>query len=328
MLMRTLLDNLKEKAKQNPKTIVYAEGGDERIIRAAEQVTREGIAKIILIGDEAEINNKAHELGVSLEGVRIINPSNYERFDELANAFYELRKHKGITPEQAKDIIKDCAYFGTMLVHMGEADGLISGAVHPTAHTLRPALQIIRTHEKFHKVSSVFLMMLEQRIIFFADCAVEIEPDAKDLAVIAIDTEKTAKKFGVEPKVAMLSFSTNGSAKHPFVGKVREATAIAKDKAPDLIVEGEMQVDAALVPEVCDKKFPGSKLKGDANILIFPDLNSGNIAYKLVQRLAGAHAVGPILQGLRKPVNDLSRGCSVEDIIDVTAITVVEAQGD
>ncbi|KYK25076.1 phosphate acetyltransferase [Euryarchaeota archaeon SM23-78] len=326
--MRTLLDNLKEKAKQDPKTIVYAEGSDERVIRAAERVTKEGIAKIILVGDENKINNKAQELGVSLEGVRIVNPANCADYDKYANAFFELRKHKGITFDQAKETLQDCAYFGTMLVQLGEADGLISGAAHPTAHTLRPALQIIKTHEKFHKVSSVFLMMLENRLILFADCAVEIEPDAKDLAIIAIDTEKTAKKFGIEPRVAMLSFSTRDSAKHPLVDKVKEATAIVKDKAPDVIVEGEMQVDAALVPEVCEKKFPGSKLKGDANILIFPDLNSGNIAYKLVQRLAGAHAVGPILQGLRKPVNDLSRGCNVEDVVDVTVITVVEAQGE
>ncbi|MBW2991128.1 phosphate acetyltransferase [Candidatus Woesearchaeota archaeon] len=324
--MRNLLDSLREKAKQNPKTIVYAEGSDERVIRAAEQVSKERIAKIILIGDDNEINSRAQSIGVSLEGVRIMNPANCPEYDRYANAFFELRKNKGMTFDKAKETLQDCVYFGTMLVHLGEADGLISGAAHPTAHTLRPALQIIKTHEKFHKVSSVFLMMLENRLIFFADCAVMINPDAKDLAVIAIDTEKTAKRFGIEPKVAMLSFSTHGSAKHPLVDKVKEATAIVKDKAPDLIVEGEMQVDAALVPGVCEKKFPGSKLQGDANILIFPDLNSGNIAYKLVQRLAGAHAVGPIIQGLRKPVNDLSRGCNVDDIVDVTVITVVEAQ--
>jgi len=326
--MRRFIATIKEKARQNPKTIVFPEGAEERIIRAAEQITREGIARIILIGDEAEINKKAEELGVSLKGIRKINPSNYEKSDELANTFYELRKHKGITPEKAKEVMRDVNYFGTMLVHIGEADGLVSGATHTTADTIRPALQIIRTHEKFHKVSSFFFMVLNDKLMIFADCAIIINPDAKDLAEIAIDTARSAEKFGIKPRVAMLSFSTKGSAKHPLVDKVREAVAIAQDKMPDLIIDGEMQVDAALVPEVCEKKCKNCKLHGDANVLIFPDLQSGNIAYKLVERLAKANAIGPILQGLRKPVNDLSRGCSVEDIIDVTAITVVEAQED
>ncbi len=326
--MRAFIDNIKEKAKQNQKTIVFPEGTEERIIRAAEQIIKEGIAKIILLGDEGEIKNKAQQLGVNIDGVRIINPSNYEKFDEYANAFFELRKHKGITPKQAKETMKDVSYFGTMLVQMGEADGLVSGSTHSTADTVRPALQIIKTHEKFHKVSSFFFMLLNDKLLIFADCAIVINPDAKDLAEIAIDTAKSAKKFGIEPKVAMLSFSTKGSAKHPYVDKVREAVSIVKDKMPDLVVDGEMQVDAALVPEVCEKKCPVCKLHGDSNLLIFPDLQSGNIAYKLVERLAKANAVGPILQGLRKPVNDLSRGCSVQDVVDVTAITAVEAQGN
>jgi len=212
------------------------------------------------------------------------------------------------------------------MVFKDHADGFVSGACHPTGDTLRPALQIVKTHDKFHKVSSFFMMMLEKKLMFFADCAVEINPDAKDLADIAIDTANTAKKFGIDPRVAMLSFSTNGSARHPMVDKVKEATSIVNFREPSLVVDGEMQVDAALVPKVCSSKFPGSSLHGDANILIFPDLNSANMAYKLVERLAKAHAVGPILQGLNKPINDLSRGCSVEDIIDLTAITVVEAQ--
>jgi len=326
--MRAFIDNIKEKAKQNQKTIVFPEGTEERIIRAAEQIIKEGIAKIILLGDEGEIKNKAQQLGVNIDGVRIINPSNYEKFDEYANAFFELRKHKGITPKQAKETMKDVSYFGTMLVQMGEADGLVSGSTHSTADTVRPALQIIKTHEKFHKVSSFFFMLLNDKLLIFADCAIVINPDAKDLAEIAIDTAKSAKKFGIEPKVAMLSFSTKGSAKHPYVDKVREAVSIVKDKMPDLVVDGEMQVDAALVPGVCEKKCPVCKLHGDSNLLIFPDLQSGNIAYKLVERLAKANAVGPILQGLRKPVNDLSRGCSVQDVVDVTAITAVEAQGN
>lgn len=323
--MRKFIDDIKEKARQNLKTIVYPEGTEERILRGAEQIVKEGIAKPILLGNEEEIKKKAGELGVNLEGIRIINPSGYERFDECVNAFYELRKDKGITPEKAKEAMNQVTYFGTMLVQIGVADGLISGSTHSTADTVRPALQIIKTHKKFHKVSSFFFMLLDDKLLMFADCAVMINPDAKDLAEIAIDTANNAKKFGIEPRVAMLSFSTKGSAKHPFVDKVKEATAIVKDKMPDLIVDGEMQVDAALVPEVCEKKCKDCALHGDANVLIFPDLQSANVAYKLVERLAKANAVGPILQGLRKPVNDLSRGCSVRDVVDVTAITAVEA---
>ncbi len=326
--MRKFIENIKEKAKQNPSTIVFPEGTEERILRATEQIVKQGIAKPILLGDEAEINNKAKELGVSIEGIRIINPSKYEKFEECINAFYELRKHKGVTLAKAREIMNNATYFGIMLVHTGEADGLISGSTHTTAETVRPALQIIKTHEKFHKVSSFFFMILNDKLLMFADCAVIINPDAKDLAEIAIDTANNARKFGIEPRIAMLSFSTKGSAKHPLVDKVREATAIVQDKMPDMIIDGEMQVDAALVPEICEKKCPDCKLKGDANVLIFPDLQSANVAYKLVERLAKADAVGPILQGLKKPVNDLSRGCSVQDVIDVTAITSVEAQSN
>jgi len=325
-MRRAFLEKIKKKAKANPKTIVYPEGSEERILKAAEKVAKEGFAKVIILGDEAKVMEQAKKLKLKLKGVRIINPEKYERFEEMAKAFYELRKHKGITPEQAKEIVKKTNYFGTMLVQMGVADGLVSGSTHSTADTVRPALEIIKTHEKFHKVSSFFFMVMDDKLMIFADCAVIIDPDAKDLAGIAIDTAKSAKAFGIEPRVAMLSFSTKGSATHPSVDKVKEAVAIVKDQMPSLVVDGEMQVDAALVPDVCMKKCPGCKIKGDANVLIFPDLNSGNIAYKLVERLAKASAVGPILQGLRKPVNDLSRGCSVDDVVDVTAITVVEAQ--
>ena len=216
-------------------------------------------------------------------------------------------------------------YFGTMMVQTGDADGLIGGATTTTANTLRPALQIIRTHEKFHKVSGLFLMNVKGRLLFLADCAVNIEPSSHVLAEIAMDTKETVKKFGIEPRVAMISFSTNGSADHPSVERVREATEMVRDKDPALVVDGEMQVDAALDPETCQRKYPNSRIKGDANVLIFPGVSAGNIGYKLL-RTAGADAVGPILQGLKKPVNDLSRGCNIQDVIDVCAITVLQAQ--
>ena len=326
--MRKFIDDIKEKARQDQKTIVFPEGMEERIIRAVEKIVKEGLAKPILLGDEEQVKAKAQELGVNLDGVRIINPASFEKIDEYANAFLELRKNKGLTIEKAREAMNDITYFGTMFVHMGEADGLISGSTHSTADTVKPALQIIKTHEKFRKVSRFFFMLLDDKLLMFADCAVMINPDAKDLADIAIDTANNPKKFGIEPRVAMLSFSTKGSAKHPFVDKVKEATAIVRDRMPDLVVDGEMQVDAALVPEVCERKCKDCALHGDANVLIFPDLQSANVAYKLVERLAKANAVGPILQGLRKPVNDLSRGCSVQDVVDVTAITAVEAQSN
>lgn len=325
--MERFLAKIKEKAKCSPKRIVFPESTAERILRAVQIIKYEGFAIPILIGNKDKILTRIKELELNSEGLEFVDPENFERFEEYAQKFFELRQHKGINLDKAKEILEDYGYFATMMVYMGDADGLIGGTTYSTAQTVLPALQIIKTKEKFHKVSSVFLMIWpDDRLLFFADCAIMIDPDAKDLAEIALDTAQTARKFGVEPKVAMLSFSTHGSAKHPEVDKVKEATAIVKSRDPNLIVEGEIQVDAALVPEVCERKFPGSKLKGDANVLIFPDLNSGNMAYKLVERLAKSKAVGPILQGLKKPVNDLSRGCSVQDIVDVCAITVVEAQ--
>ena len=321
------LESIQEKAKADPKTIVYPEGAEERIILAAQKVIKQGFAKIILIGDAGQIAQKAKALKVSLKSIRIIDIAKYERFEEMANTFFELRKHKGITIEQAKEQVKKANYFGTMLVQMGEADGLVSGLNSETKPFL-PAFQIIGTKEPSHKASGFFMMIWpkDNKILFFADSSTIIDPDENDLANIAIDTAESAKRFGIEPKVALLSFSTRGSAKHMLVDKVANATKIAREKRPDLLIDGEMQVDAAIVPEVADKKCPDSPLHGNANVLIFPDLNSGNIAYKLVERLAKASAVGPVLQGLKKPVNDLSRGCSVQDIVDVTAITVVEAQ--
>ena len=322
------INDIINKAKSDPKRIVLPESDDERVLRAAEIIQKQGIAKVILIGKEETVWTRAKGLGVYLGGIPVIDPEHSALIEKYSNELVELRKKKGMTLEKAKEQLKNLVYFGTMMVHMDDADGLVSGATHSTGETILPALQIIKTKERFHKVSGVFFMILDDRLLLFADAAVTIDPDAKDLAKIAIDTEKTAKKFGVEPRVAMLSFSTKGSAKHPMCDKVIEATQIAQDMAPDLAIDGELQVDAALVPDICNKKSPGSNIAGNANILIFPDLQSGNIAYKLVQRLGHAEAIGPILQGLKKPVNDLSRGCDTEDIVHVVAITAIEAQGE
>ncbi len=324
--MQEFMQSIKAKAKADKKTIVFPESQDERILKATDEILKQGIANIILLGNEETIKSKANELNINLDVARIIDPNSFEKFDEYANTYFELRKHKGITLEQAKEALMHTTYFGTMLVHMNEADGLVSGATHTTAETIRPALQIIKTKEEYHKVSSFFFMQLKDKIFIFADCAVIINPDAEELAHIAIDSARNAKKFGIDPRVAMLSFSTKGSAKHELVDKVTTALKLARELQPDLIIDGEMQVDAAIVPAICEKKCKDCYLHGDANVLIFPDLQSGNIAYKLVERLARANAIGPIMQGFNKPINDLSRGCDVDDVIDVTAITVVEAQ--
>ncbi len=324
--MQEFMQAIKAKAKANKKTIVFPESSDERILKATDEILKQGIANIILLGNPEIIKNKANELNINIDAARIIDPNTFEKLEEYQNTYFELRKHKGITLEQAKEALKHSTYFGTMLVHMNEADGLIAGATHTTAETIRPALQIIKTRDKYHKVSSFFFMQLKDKVLVFADCAVIINPTAEELAHIAIDSARNAKKFNIEPRVAMLSFSTKGSAKHELIDKVIEALKIARDIDPNLIIDGEMQVDAALVPAICEKKCKDCYLQGNANVLIFPDLQSGNIAYKLVERLARADAIGPIMQGFNKPINDLSRGCNVDDIIDVTAITVVEAQ--
>lgn len=324
--MRDILNQIKEKARASPKRIVFPEAYEERILKAAEIIVREGIAYPYLIGDRYEMERKARETGVNTAGFEVRDPRFDANFERYAQEYCTLRKHKGMTIERAREMMLKPHYFGAMLVHLGDADGMVSGTQSETKPFL-PAFEIIQTKDTFHKVSGVFLMIWSDgRLLFFADCSTEISPDAKDLAEIAIDTAETAKRFGIVPKIAMLSFSTHGSAKHPLADKVREATQIVQFKRPELVIDGEVQVDVALVPEIAQKKCSGRHIQGDANILIFPDLNTGNIAYKLVERLAKAHAVGPILQGLQKPVNDLSRGCSVEDIVDITAITVVEAQ--
>ncbi|MBI5412736.1 phosphate acetyltransferase [Candidatus Peregrinibacteria bacterium] len=324
------LELVKKQAKCGPARIVFPETEDERTLHAVVRMAKEGLAKPILLGKPAELKKNFQKIGLSQNLDVYENAIDFKRATKhrevFAKDFFEMRKEKGMTLPVAREFMKNGDYFGIMMVKMGEADGLISGANSPTAALLHPALQIIRTKERFHKVSGFFFMVLENRLMLFADCAVNIEPNSHELAEIAIDTAETAKRFGLEPRIAMLSFSTNGSGKHPNVERVREATQMVRTWRPDLICEGEMQVDAALSPEVCARKMPKSRVPGNANILIFPNLDAANISYKLAERLGHAHAIGPILQGLQKPINDLSRGCSVEDIVYLAAITSVEAQ--
>lgn len=325
-----LMDEIKQKARSAGKRIVLPEGVEERTVKAAEIIAKEGIAEVILVGNEDEIKQKS--AGLDYSGVTIIDPEKSEKTKSYADKFYELRKHKGVTEEQALKQVKDPLYYACMMIKMGDADGMVAGAINTTANTLRPALQIIKTSPGISVVSSCFIMILKDKcyghngIMVFGDCAVNPNPDEKQLAAIAVSTAKTAAQLtGMDPKVAMLSFSTKGSAKHENVDKVANATKLVKELDPKLMVDGELQADAALVGSVGRLKSPGSPVAGSANVLIFPDLQAGNIGYKLVQRLAGAEAIGPICQGLAAPVNDLSRGCSVDDIVSVVAITAVQA---
>ena len=317
---------LVERARADRRTIVLPEPDDDRILRAADAILRRGISDVVLLGDAASVRARAAELGLDIAAARVASTSDPDLLEKYAAEFARLRAKKGVTLEQARERIQDVSYFGTMMVHMGDADGMVSGAAHTTAHTIVPSFQIIKTRPGTSIVSSVFLMLLEDRVLVYGDCAVNPDPTAEQLADIAISSAETAKQFGVDPRVAMLSFSTGTSGKGADVDKVREATEIVRSKAPELAVDGPIQYDAAVDPTVAAKKAPDSAVAGRANVLIFPDLSSGNIGYKAVQRSSGAIAIGPVLQGLNKPVNDLSRGALVEDIINTVAITAVQAQ--
>lgn len=322
--MSDLFTGLKEKISGHNLKIVFPEGMDERILKAAGRLAEDKLLTPILIGDIEKIQAKADELGVSLAACEIYDPKNYVMMDELVAAFIERRKGKA-TEEDARRILLDENYFGTMLVYVNKADGLVSGAIHSTADTVRPALQIIKTKEGVRKTSGVFIMVREDEKYVFADCAINISPDSQDLAEIAIESAKTAKMFDLEPRVAMLSFSTKGSAKSPETEKVANALVEAKNRDPLLIIDGEFQFDAAFVPSVAAQKAPDSPLQGDANVFVFPSLEAGNIGYKIAQRLGNFEAVGPILQGLNRPVNDLSRGCNEEDVYKLSLITASQA---
>ena len=322
--MSDLFTTLKNTIKGNNVKIVLPEGLDERILTAAGRLAEENILTPILVGNVEKIQEKAKGLGVSLESVEIYDPENFSEMDELVEAFVARRKGK-VTPEDAAKILLDENYFGTMLVYLNKADGLVSGAAHSTADTLRPALQIIKTKEGVSKTSGVFIMVRGEEKYVFADCAINIAPDSQDLAEIAIESAKTARMFDIDPKVAMLSFSTKGSAKSPETEKVSAAVAEAKLRDPELLVDGEFQFDAAFVPSVAASKAPDSPIKGDANVFVFPSLEAGNIGYKIAQRLGNFEAVGPILQGLNQPVNDLSRGCNAEDVYKLSLITAGQA---
>ncbi|HEP1291760.1 TPA: phosphate acetyltransferase [Streptococcus pyogenes] len=331
MSIRSLFGGLREKILGKNMKIVFPEGNDERVVRAAARLKFEGLLEPIILGQSEEVRNLLTKLGFADQDYTIINPNEYADFDKMKEAFVDIRKGKA-TLEDADKMLRDVNYFGVMLVKMGLADGMVSGAIHSTADTVRPALQIIKTKPGISRTSGVFLMNREntsERYVF-ADCAINIDPTAQELAEIAVNTAETAKIFDIDPKIAMLSFSTKGSGKAPQVDKVREATEIAKGLNPDLALDGELQFDAAFVPETAAIKAPDSAVAGQANTFIFPDLQSGNIGYKIAQRLGIFDAIGPILQGLNKPVNDLSRGSSAEDIYKlaiITAAQAIESQG-
>ena len=319
--------SLVDKAKSDIQRIVLPEGDSERILKAADIINRRGIARLTILGNRAVVEEKAAALNVSLAGIDIIDPETSEKFDDYAATFYELRKAKGITEEQAKETMKDSAYFGTMMVYKDDADGMVSGAEHTTAHTIRPALQFIKTKPTASMVSGAFIMCFNGQLFVFADCAVTPNPTPEQLSEIAITTAETARIFGLDPKVAFLSYGTGDSGKGPSVDIVKSAVALTKEKAPDLVLDGPIQFDAAIDPGVAKTKLPNSLVAGKANVFIFPDLNTGNCCYKAVQQANDdCLAVGPILQGLKKPVNDLSRGCTVPDIINTVAFTALFAQ--
>lgn len=323
--MSDLFGGLKKSLQQvEKKKIVFPEGLDERVLRAAGRLAQDGFIEPILIGNINEINNLAQKEKVNISTCTLIDPNSYAHMDAMVDAFVERRNGR-VSNDEAKPTLKDGNYFGTMLVHLNKADGLVSGAAHSTSDTVRPALQLIKTKEGIQKTSGVFVMVRGEEKYIFADCAINIAPTSDDLAEIAIESTKTASLFGVEPRVAMLSFSTKGSANSEETERVAEAVHIAKEKAPELLIDGELQFDAAFVPDVAAKKAPDSPINGNATVFVFPSLEAGNIGYKLTERLGGFEAVGPILQGLNKPVNDLSRGCSEEDVYKLALITAAQS---
>ena len=317
---------LLDRARNDRKHIVLPEGNDDRILRAASTLLQRRVADLTLLGDESAIRTRATELGLVLDDADVIDPRDGELLERFAAEYTELRKHKGMTVERAREVVADVSYFGTMMVKLGLADGMVSGAVHTTAHTIKPSFEIIKTVPGVGSVSSCFLMCLEDRVLVYADCAVIPDPTSEQLADIAISSAETAAQFGIEPRIAMLSYSTGESGSGVDVDKVREATRIVRERRPDLSVEGPIQYDAAVDASVAKTKLPDSTVAGRANVFVFPDLNTGNNTYKAVQRSAGAVAIGPVLQGLRKPVNDLSRGALVQDIVNTVAITAIQAQ--
>lgn len=328
----SLIEEIKDKARKDIKTICLPEASDIRVLEATDKILKEGFANIVLIGNEEEILEIANDKGFNLSKAKIVNPIKSEKYEEYANAFYELRKAKGMKYEEAKELIKDSVYFGMMMVKQADADGLVSGAIHSTADTLRPALQILKTAPNTKLVSAFFLMLVpnceygENGTFVFSDCGLNAYPNEEELSEIAISSANSFKQLtGKIPKVAMLSYSTKQSAKSEAIDKVINATKLVKEKEPNLEVDGELQLDAAIIPEIAKSKAPESKVAGKANTLIFPNLDAGNIGYKLVERLAKAESYGPLCQGIAKPVNDLSRGCSSNDIVGVVAITALQA---
>ncbi|AXI01066.1 phosphate acetyltransferase [Sporosarcina sp. PTS2304] len=322
--MADLFDGIRAALEGKGKTIVLPEGEDVRILEAAVHLKQEGIVTPVLLGNEAAVKKAAEEGGFDISEIELIDPASASYFDELAEKFVERRAGKA-TIEQAREQVKDVNYFGTMMIYTGRVDGLVSGAAHSTADTVRPALQIIKTKPGISRTSGAFIMMKGEERLIFADCAITVNPTAKELAEIAVESTKTATAFGIDPRVAMLSFSTKGSAVTEETEKVVEAAKIAQELAPELSIDGEFQFDAAYVPSVAAKKAPESVIKGDANVFIFPTLDAGNIGYKLTERLGGYEAIGPILQGLNGPVNDLSRGCSAEDVYKLSLITAAQS---
>jgi phosphate acetyltransferase len=317
---------LLDRARADRKRIVLPEGDDDRILKSAGRLLQRGMADLTILGDEAQIRSRASELGVDLASADVLDPATSELCGQFAEQYAQLRKHKGVTVEQARETMHDVSYFGTMLVYNEMVDGMVSGARHTTAHTVRPSFEIIKTQPDVDTVSSIFLMCLSDRVLAYGDCAIVVDPTSEQLADIATSSARTAAQFGIEPRVAMLSYSTGDSGAGAEVDKVRAATELVRSRMPDLPVEGPIQYDAAVEPSVAATKMPDSTVAGRATVLIFPDLNTGNNTYKAVQRSAGAIAIGPVLQGLKKPVNDLSRGALVEDIVNTVAITAIQAQ--